>query len=218
MFLAILIILRKNYGAKGKYINCLPYPSLTFDKSVLAFFEKYEKNSRGGKIKILVGNSGWETNEHFFVFKKLSEYLKGRKDIVEIICPLSYGDRKYIESVVSYGKSTFGNNFVPLLNFINLKDYLKLLFSIDIAILYNNRQEGMGNLIWLLGFGKKVYLRRSTPQWELFSSLGIKVFDFDNDFNLDIFDDELKKNSEIIQKFFSLERLKKDWERIFYYE
>jgi hypothetical protein len=95
------------------------------------------------------------------------------------------------------------------------EDYLNIIYNIDIALFAHNRQQGMGNLIQLLGLGKKVYLDSKTTQWKLCQNLGIKVYDVNGDINLDIDSEELENNKKIVKKWFSIENLKKQWQEIF---
>ena len=53
------------------------------------------------------------------------------------------------------------------------------LGRIDIAIFNHRRQQGMGNIITLLGLGKKVYVRTDTTTWDALRHLAITVFDVD---------------------------------------
>jgi len=66
----------------------------------------------------------------------------------------------------------------------------------------------MGNLIQLLGLGKKVYLNPETSQWNLLQNLGIKVYDINRDIDLNIDSEELKNNKKIVKEYFSPENLK----------
>jgi hypothetical protein len=102
-----------------------------------------------------------------------------------------------------------------LLDFLPYEDYLNIIYNIDIALFAHNRQEGMGNLIQLLGLGKKVYLNPETSQWNLFQNLGIKVYDINRDIDLNIDSEELENNKKIVKEYFSPENLKKQLKIIF---
>jgi hypothetical protein len=200
--------LKKNYRISPLFHKCLMYLSNVFDEN------KYKrltpKNING--ILILVGNSASETNRHEFIFDKLHKFSS---DNIKLIVPLSYGDNIYRERIINIGKKIFDENFYPLTEFLPYDKYLEIIFSIDIAIFANNRQQGMGNLIQLLGLGKKVYLNPETSQWNLCQNLGIKVYDINGDIDLNINTDELENNKNIVREWFSIENLIKQWQEIF---
>ncbi|MDT4885149.1 hypothetical protein FQZ97_1213590 [compost metagenome] len=55
--------------------------------------------------------------------------------------------------------------------------YLNFLGRVDIAIFNHKRQQAMGNIITLLGLGKKVYMRNDVSSWRTFSKAGIKIYE-----------------------------------------
>lgn len=197
------------YGVKGSYYYSFMYPSNLYHGYSLPEFDK------GDKIYIQVGNSADPSNNHVEIFHKLRMY----KDLnVEIICPLSYGNNEYRDSVIHEGKKMFGNKFNPLIEFLSFDDYLTILSKIDIAIFNHKRQQAMGNIITLLGLGKKVYIREEITTWPFCMEHDLKVHsangDFDNLFNK--MDEQVKnKNIENVKMKFSEEKLVKDWRRIF---
>lgn len=117
--------------------------------------------------KIMVGNSATETNQHFEILHLLERF---RDENIEIICPLSYGDKKYAELVIEEGNRIFENKFKPLLEYMDKKDYFKMIATSGVAIFNNNRQQAMGNINATLGLGCKVYIRSDTPMWKTFHS------------------------------------------------
>jgi hypothetical protein len=211
---------RDHYGARGKYIECLFYPAGAYDVEIIDKLKKeISKLGRKNKLRIQIGNSATDTNRHEIVFNYIKNYVKTfNLDInnFEIIVPLSDGDNFYRDRIIKIGQEMFGKSFIPLTSFMSYEEYLKLLLTIDIAIFYHNRQQGLGNIIQLLGMGKKVYITKDTPQWDLFTSLGVKVYDLENEFNFEMDRNTLVKNQEIIKQHFTLERVKKDWGEIIY--
>lgn len=53
---------------------------------------------------------------------------------IEIICPLSYGDKSYGEQVIEYGNKLFGDKFLPILNYMSPDEYSKLLNIVQVAV------------------------------------------------------------------------------------
>lgn len=199
-------LVKKWYKAKGKYYECFMYPSNLYKEVDLTIRDKEEN-----KIYIQIGNSADPSNNHKEIIDKLKEH---KEKNIEIICPLSYGNREYAEEIKILGENIFGNKFIALMDFIKFEEYLKILSKVDIAIFNHKRQQAMGNTITLLGLGKKIYIRNDVSQWELFNEKGIKVFD-NNTIELKKIDYNTKKNNQrIVRRYFSEENLKIQWSKI----
>jgi hypothetical protein len=202
--------IRKSYGANPIHHRCFSYLNNVFDEN------KYGGCKRANKhdIWILVGNSATETNRHELVFDKLKRF---KDDNIRLIVPLSYGNDEYRKRIFEVGRREFSNKFYPIVEFLPFEQYLNIIFNIDIAIFFHNRSQAMGNIIQILGLGKKLFLvRNNNPLYQLFRNLGVKVYDFETEFNLIANEKELISNSEIIKKTFSLEQLKLQLDNIFY--
>ena len=201
--------IKKYYKANPKYHECLIYLSNIFDESKYKTCQKIEKD----EVWVLVGNSSSNTNRHEFIFEKISQF---RMKNFKVIVPLSYGDIEYRNKILNIGKNILGDKFYPLLDFMPYNDYLNILYNTDIALFAHNRQQGMGNLIQLLGLGKKVNLNSETSQWDLCQYLGLKVYDINGDIELKINTQEIENNKKIVKEWFSLENLIKQWRNILY--
>jgi dTDP-N-acetylfucosamine:lipid II N-acetylfucosaminyltransferase len=196
---------RQWYGARGKYHQCVMYPSNLFKKCLLP------PKSHDG-ICVQIGNSADPDNEHFEILQMLDRY---RGENLRIYAPLSYGDPLHARKVAAAGEKMFGDKFVALTEFLPLDDYRKLLEKIDIAVFNHRRQQGMGNMITLLGLGKKVYLRTDVTPWQTFESMGLKVYD-NADIDLHPLDGPLmKRNQEIVERNFSEQILINQLRKIF---
>jgi hypothetical protein len=200
-------LVKKVYKAKGKLHRCFMYTSNIFESIDLK-----KRESSKGKIKILVGNSADPTNNQLEVFEKLKKYSNQN---IEIFAPLSYGNKKWAEKVINEGKNIFGENFHPLTEFMPLTEYQKLLASIDIAIFNHKRQQAMGNIINLLGTGKKVYIRDDITTWSTLLNLKLKIYSVNNFENILQFDNEIYFNQNCVKNYFTLAELLKQWGAIF---
>ncbi len=195
----------KWYKLNAMYHECFMYPSNLFKQTDI-------KTNHHNSINIQIGNSATKTNNHFEIFDKL---LKYKEENIKLFVPLSYGDESYAKIVIKKGKDIFGDKFIPLNELLPLNDYLKLLDEIDIAIFAHNRQQGMGNIITLLGLGKKVYMRSDITPWQLFNEIGVKVYDIKNLDITPIDEETSRKNHEIVKNYFSEERLKEQLINLF---
>jgi hypothetical protein len=107
--------------------------------------------------------------------------------------------------VAAKGKNMFVEKFIPLTEFMDNEKYIQFLNNIDVAIFAHNRQQAMGNIISLLGMGKKVYMRKDITPWALFSEIGVKVFDFNSIDLAPIKSEVMNENIKIIKSYFSKE-------------
>lgn len=195
---------RKWYGAKGKAIDCIMYSSNTSTKKISSI------KSDARKI-ILAGNSADPSNNHREIFRRLRD-LEAQN--FNILCPLSYGDEIYREEIVKYGRALFGKRFTPLLTFLDPGEYFNEISRVDIVVFAHERQQGMGNLINLLGMGKKVFIKETVSSFEVFKNLGVKIFGF-NELDLgDLKQEDLQNNIYIINKNFNNDVLVRQWKKI----
>ncbi|MBR0256351.1 MAG: TDP-N-acetylfucosamine:lipid II N-acetylfucosaminyltransferase [Synergistaceae bacterium] len=121
---------------------------------------------QGSTFRILAGNSAFPENQHHMTFLAL-EHLKDAN--IEILCPLSYGVPEYRDKVIAEGKRIFGDKFIPVTDYMDFSEYVRLLASCGAGVFSNDRQQGMGNISILLRLGKKVYLRDDTSMWQHFT-------------------------------------------------
>ena len=128
-------------------------------------------------IDILVGNSATLENNHLEVFEVLerSVDLTGRR----IIVPLSYGDEWYKEKLISVGRSKFGEQFVPLTNFMTKEAYIDLLQQCGLVFMNHLRQQALGTICIMMIKGAKLYMNPASPlyHWLLERGAVIKSID-----------------------------------------
>ncbi|WDL75209.1 TDP-N-acetylfucosamine:lipid II N-acetylfucosaminyltransferase [Helicobacter winghamensis] len=198
---------KKEYNTKGEV-----FYSKSFYVSNVFNGELYLSN-KDGKLVILIGNSADPLNLHKDILNALKPY---RDSNIELICPLSYGsDKEYQDEIIEYGKNIFGAKFKPLVEFMPLNVYLDLLSSLDIAIFAHKNQQAYGNIIQLLGMGKKVYMRKTTAYNEVLKN-GLKIFDFDSGVDLcRIDDDSAIKNHHLTKNIYSLENMLSEFKELF---
>jgi len=188
---------KEHFKTKAQYMECIMYTSNIYHDFKPK--EKYKSNTI-----ILAGNSASKTNNHTDLFNKLK---KIKDDNIKLFVPLAYGDMDYAKEVIKKGKIIFKDKMIPIQTFMPLTDYSNFLGSVDIAIFNHRRQEGMGNIITLLGLGKKVYLSKETTTWIFFKQLGVKVF-ANYEFDIKPLDKVIQLNNiKIIKKYFSEQNL-----------
>jgi dTDP-N-acetylfucosamine:lipid II N-acetylfucosaminyltransferase len=121
---------------------------------------------------ILVGNSASVTNNHLEIFAQLSRSNIGDR---RVVVPLSYGDPWYRDKVCDHGRRTFGSRFRPLIDFLPLDEYQKLLRECSVAIFNHFRQQALGNIVELMSAGTKVLMNPRSPIYQMLRARGALI-------------------------------------------
>jgi len=207
----------KWYNTKANYFRGIYMD----DTETIKYLEKIRNASKNKKeyISIQIGNSATETNNHIEILEILKKY---KDEDIKICCPLSYGDLKYAEQIIEFGKGIFGDKFIPITEFLDINEYMDLLNNIDIGIFNNDRQQALGNIFSLSYLGKKIYLRDSTSMWnEISNSLKLRVFTINKlkEEEFDSFtyinDKDKQINYERLKPRYDNESIRIIWENIF---
>lgn len=211
-------LLCKRFETSGKQFDCL-YPS-SIDVDTLDNLKKNKKEN--SRLRIMVGNSATITNQHIEMLEILTRFAG---ENIEIICPLSYGNKEYAEEIERFGKLKFGDKFNAIKEYLNPEKYSEFLNSVDVAVFNNNRQQATANIEILSYLGKKVYVRSDTTTWghyverdkcAIFDTLKIKSMEF-NEFKR-IEEDNIKINVSYFSRIWNEAYIKKLWEDVIKYE
>jgi len=163
---------REWYGARGKYFKAryINEESNVYLNDLVKIPPVTHE-----EVRILLGNSASETNNHFEALDILAAFSA---ENIRVICPLSYGDNDYRDRVIDYGQRVLGDKFSYLDRFYNVKEYMDILYTVDIGIFNNDRQQALGNIFPLLYLGKKVYMKSDTTMWdEIRNVFGLETFE-----------------------------------------
>lgn len=198
----------------GMYVNPVTIEQLDEAKQGL------EIPTNRGVTKIILGNSATTSNCHLEALEQLSSF---KDRAIQIIVPLSYGDKNYAELVIKHGRLIFGDKFIPLLDFMTSDEYAKLLASVDIGVFYNDRQQALGNIYALLYLGKKIFIRSDISSWkyltEFFNfgindSLNINSMEYGQFIKVD--EEVSKDNNKMSEKYFyNTDYLIDVWNKVF---
>lgn len=206
---------KKWYGVTNNY-KITKYVNMERNDYINELLNNQTNNNE--VINIHVGNSASKNNNHIEAFKMLEKF-KGEN--IRIYCPLSYGDPENAKVVKKIGFEIFGEKFVPLEEFMEIKKYLEHMNKMDIGIFNNDRQQGFGNINELLFLKKKVYLNSGNTLWGYYKEMNIKVYPIDeikdisfNEF-INISDNVRDKNHQLIKHRFSNEYTKEIWDDVF---
>lgn len=152
------------YGMKGQFFHCSSmFPTLKLE---------VPKAKAHEGVRVQINNScDCSTLEMLDVLSKFKD------ENVVITTVLSYGDMKFRDAIIEKGRSIFGKKFEFLDRYLSSKEYAIWQNSNDVLVLNQRRQQGLGNTLFALKSGKKVYLRSDVSTFKYISENGGCVFD-----------------------------------------
>lgn len=139
--------------------------------------------------RILIGNSATVENNHVDVLEVLS---KTSNTNFNYSLPLTYGQfPRYKKKIKALYKNELGDRVTFLEQHMQLESYYQFLQQHPTAIFLHHRQQGLGNILYLLYMGTKVYLSRSNIVFHWLQKKQIKVYIFEDQFLQDYEDNNL---------------------------
>ncbi len=146
---------------------------------------------------------------------------KFKNEDIKIVTILSYGQTKYNDEILKKGKNIFGEKFSAIMKYMPIQEYAKHLKLVDVLILNQRRQQGVGNVRANLYLKNKIYIRREVTTYKGLLSKGFKIFDtnqikgtnFVDFIGMSEFDKE--ENRKLFFKFFSDTAIIKSWETFY---
>lgn len=204
-------IAKKYYNVKGKYRLAIYPGNDNYDK-----IDKLKPKIKD-EIYIQIGNSADPSNNHFEIIDLLSKF---KDEKIKIYAVLSYGDKIYGQEVNEYGRKVFGNKFIGIFNFMSRDKYWEYLKDIDILVFNHQRQQGLGNIMMLSFFEKKIYIRDDISSWNyLVRDIELKLNSVskikDESFKEFIQNNAYGNKEKLLKTRYSNEYRKKLWENIF---
>lgn len=157
--------------------NKTPHYVASMPGGAVEDWAKFSSKKHEGPKKVLLGNSATQENQHIEAINILSRF---KDQNIEVVCPLSYGDKEYAKRIAEFGKKKLGRSFYPILDFMERDKYFSLLSECEVGIFNNNRQQAMGNINSLIELGKKVFLNVNTSMWKDYTSFGIKIYNIED--------------------------------------
>jgi hypothetical protein len=148
--------------------------------------------------RILIGNSATIENNHADVLPALSA-LKNAGYGFSL--PLTYGQfpRYKAKVMVAYRKA-LGDQVTFMESHMPLDEYYFVLRQHPTAVFLHHRQQALGNILYLIYTGTKVYLSAHNIVNQWLSRNGVEVFIFETDFLRDIKAQQLTLDDTTVAK------------------
>lgn len=207
-------VLQSYCGKLNNYAR-LFYSDFVVEEHMASPSPQYPERS----LRIVLGNSSSESNNHFEAIEWLSRF---KNENITIFCPLSYGDLSYRTSVIEAGKAVFGEKFQPILDFMDREKYAAFLASMDILVFNHYRQQGLYVLHKMLLSGKKCFVHSLATTFAMLQDFKILVYPTENisamsfsDFWRPLTSQEIADNLRQYQKHLSKDASLATWKSLF---
>lgn len=205
-------VLTDKYGeVDGRFFD-IQYVAIT----TLPMLEHFKNlNKPKDYYKIQINNSCCETT-----IDMLDILSKFKNKNIKITTILSYGDLTVKEKIIEKGIEIFGNKFEYMEKMIPPYEFSKHLSSVDILILNQNRQQGLGNINAAFYLGSKVFIKSNISSYLTLKN-DFNIFDTnkikDLTFEEFIENNYKESNNKKSLMFFDDCRIKSLWENVFSY-
>jgi len=206
---SVSTVIPPEYDIIKRYISpdILYYP---FKYSTIEGFDSEGEFKICKADNLLLGNSATIENNHLDAFIRIKSIDVGNR---LIYCPLSYGDSSYVsygKHISSVGKKTFGEQFVPMTEFIPLKDYSDILDLCGNVVMYHIRQQAMGNVVMSLWKGARLFLLEENPIYGFLKEQGAivyKISELDRIQDLPDYNTLANHNRPILKRIYSRQQV-----------
>lgn len=193
----------RNYLQKPD-LQYLMYNYYTLEDMIGALIDK-----RSNGNNIFMGNSADNECNYWDAIPKVAK-LKVREQ--KIIIPLAYGDPWVRNGVIRLGKILFGDNFMPLRDYLPREQYNELICNCSTMIMPHYVPRAQGNIILALWLGMRVYLSEHNMTYHYFKRIGCTVYSIEKDLKrsnkerfMPMTDEELEHNRKILYATYSRE-------------
>ena len=132
---------------------------------------------------------------------------------------MNYGDSRYAELIRIETLKRFPLTQVEFLEErLSMHNYYKRLSLVGFAAFNFRWQEALGNILFLIWNGAKVFLRADSSVYQQFRNWDVQVYTLDQ-FNEDFLNDLLspedrQKNRGIVEELFAESRISEYWKRL----
>ncbi len=206
------IFLENNYE-----MNCTYYSFNSLYGFNLEEFKNIRpRNHNPRKINIMVGHRGTHTGRHLQVFLRL---IKSKKMINKVICPLSYGNERYIKKINMIGRLLFLNKWQPITKWMSRDEYFSYLNeNVDVAIFNNSESEAANNIWALIYMGKSVFCSSDNDSFSMMRDLNLHFMEWNKKSLKKGFvlldDNQIYENKKIMEEFGSKKAFQENWENV----
>ncbi len=197
-----------------QYIN-----NKTCEYHPISFISIEDMNSEivWGKItnEVMIGHAATPFLNHFEIMDKLYNISFS----ANLLLPLEYGEKQYRKDIKKRASILFNNRVEFLEKRLDMQQYYQRLSNIGYAIFNFRWQEALGNIVFLIWNGAKIFLKEESSVYQQFIVWDLIVFSIEHHLNKEnitnlLTFEEKHKNKIIIENLFSEKKVKKYWEQL----
>ena len=138
------------------------------------------------------------TNNHLDVFYILSKILN-TSVIDKIVVPLSYaGTKNYNSKISKTGANLWGAKFLPLNDYLPLKEYLEIVMNCRTAIFFHERQQASDNVFLQLLYGARVFMSNTSLMYQYLKTMGFYIYSLQE--HSDLINNSLEKDKVFVNR------------------
>ena len=140
---------------------------------------------------------------------------------IEVCTVLSYGHLEYRDRIIATGTKLFGRKFSYALSYMDPAEYVRWMANVDILILNQDRQQGLGNISLALALGTKCFVKSTLSSFASFATKGLRLYDTSDIAQLSYeeftkYDEDSKQtNMRLSFMFYNDAEKVKQWREIF---
>lgn len=162
--------------------------------------------------EVMVGHAASPSLNHAEILDMLHAISFSGK----LFLPLEYGEEEYRKEIKNKANDLFNSNVVFLENRLTMPEYYQRLSVVGFAIFNFRWQEALGNILFLVWNGTKIFLKQDSSVYKQFISWRLIVFSIEQQLNKESITqlltvDERQNNKRIIEELFSEQKVKNYW-------
>lgn len=206
-------IARQRYNSEARcFFVCYNVP-ITWE---MIQFERNRKHETKDSIRIQINNSCDASTVE--MLRLLAKY---RFNSIEVCTILSYGHLECRDLIIATGSKLFGSKFSCALSYMDPAEYVTWMANVDILVLNQDRQQGLGNISLALALGTKCFVKSTLSSFASFSAKGLRLYDTDDIARLPYeeftkYEEASKQNNmRLSYMFYDDAEKEKQWREIF---
>ncbi len=199
--------------------NKVPTLQATYHQTSFLSIEQIAGNSDSQNSlsdEIIIGHSARLTGNHYEILTSISTIDINNR----IFIPLAHGDADYKNQIKKNALQYFADRVSFLEEELNMQLYFKRISAAGFAVFNFSMQEGLGNILFLLWNGAKIFLQSESSAYIQFKAWGLDIFSSEKDLTVknltQLLDTNSAMNNKIILKnLFSENKVKEYWKPLF---
>lgn len=181
-------------------------------------FPKFDLNFQKKNSDIMIGHAGSPILNHYEVVEKLEKFNVSNK----IVIPLSYGKKEYIELLKAKLANKNNLNIDIIEKYLPKEVYYSKLNNIGVFILNSNCQQALGNIIYLLWIGTKIFLSKHSTTYTTLIEKSFFVYSIEDEMTPDslvnLTESEKKHNHQLLKESLSEAVVLQQWKDLLCYQ